>query len=80
MLTVGIQVERKTSDMPARIWQALVDDPGLRIPALARNVGVSYSTIRWWLPRMCEHGFGVSTDDSGGLYPEIPNFVVDLDS
>jgi hypothetical protein len=79
--TMGTTMTKLTVSLtPDLIWIELVRCPGQRAAQLARNLGVSYSTVRWWLPRMCACGYGVAEDDTRRLYPEIPAFDVDCNN
>lgn len=49
--------------------ETLQQQPGLSLRALARQLGVSASTILRRLPSMDEAGFLLYEDDEGKLYP-----------
>ena len=68
MLTMELEMPR-VSNMPQRIWQALVENPGLTVSELAHTLGVSYQRIYSCLAHMTN----VSEDDSDRLYPSLPD-------
>lgn len=46
----------------------IIDNPGIKAPAIARKIGVCPSTIHRRLPSMEEAGYLYFEDEHGGLY------------
>jgi Mn-dependent DtxR family transcriptional regulator len=60
---------RSPSKMPERIYQALIDNPGLRAAEIARCLGVCKKTVAYWLCRMENTEYMIYENDNRRLYP-----------
>jgi DNA-binding IclR family transcriptional regulator len=56
----------------AAIYQAVENHPGERAGTIARLLGLERSEVTRMLPALEEHGYLVSEDERGGLWPFGP--------
>ena len=59
----------KKGDEREEMDRAIRRNPGIRPAELARQLGVSRSTVQRRLPSMEEAGYLYSEDERGGLWP-----------
>lgn len=53
----------------SKIYETVEDYPGKRSGLIARLLGISRSQVTRSLPAMEDHGYYLSEDEKGGLWP-----------